>query len=113
MRLATREALLSFRRAPLLSALSVTTIAFGAAQMQVARATLVADADGERRATVLVPAGTTAVLRGADGQDTALASGAMRATELIFATYESSRSHRRIDLPLQSTDSALASLLGK
>ena len=38
---------------------------------------------------------------------------AMRATELIFATYESSRSHRRIDLPLQSTDSALLSMLGK
>jgi hypothetical protein len=37
----------------------------------------------------------------------------MRATELIFATYESSRSHRRIDLPLQSTDSALLSMLGK
>jgi len=41
------------------------------------------------------------------------AYNAMRATELIFATYESSRSHRRIDLPLQSTDSALLSLLGK
>ncbi len=37
---------------------------------------------------------------------------ALRATELIFATYESSRLRGRVDLPLQSEDSALISMLG-
>lgn len=36
---------------------------------------------------------------------------AIRATELIFATYESSRSRKRIDLPLQTDDSALLTML--
>jgi predicted dehydrogenase len=36
---------------------------------------------------------------------------ALQATELIFATYESSRSRRRIDLPLGIEDSPLASML--
>jgi predicted dehydrogenase len=36
---------------------------------------------------------------------------AMRATELIFATYESSRRRGRVDLPLKAEDSALLSLL--
>jgi len=36
---------------------------------------------------------------------------ALQATELIFATYESSRSRQRIDLPLQIEDSPLASML--
>jgi predicted dehydrogenase len=38
---------------------------------------------------------------------------ALRASELIFATYESARTRGRIDLPLKSTDSALLSMLGK
>jgi predicted dehydrogenase len=36
---------------------------------------------------------------------------ALRAAEIIFAIYESSRSRARIDLPLQSADSALLSML--
>lgn len=36
---------------------------------------------------------------------------ALAATELIFATYESSRSRGRVDLPLTTTDSALASMI--
>ncbi|MFZ9856868.1 MAG: Gfo/Idh/MocA family protein [Roseiflexaceae bacterium] len=36
----------------------------------------------------------------------------LRATEIIFATYESARSRGRIDLPLTSEDSALISMLG-
>jgi UDP-N-acetylglucosamine 3-dehydrogenase len=36
---------------------------------------------------------------------------ALQATELIFATYESSRSRRRIDLPLEIEDSPLASMI--
>ena len=36
---------------------------------------------------------------------------ALQATELIFATYESSRRRGRVDLPLQAQDSALLSML--
>jgi len=36
---------------------------------------------------------------------------ALQATELIFATYESSRRRERIDLPLTTTDSALLTML--
>ncbi len=36
---------------------------------------------------------------------------ALRATEVVFAIYESSRRRARIDLPLQAQDSALASML--
>ncbi len=36
---------------------------------------------------------------------------ALAATELIFATYESSRSRKRIDLPLETTDSAFLSMV--
>lgn len=39
------------------------------------------------------------------------ASRALRATELIFATYESSRSRGRVDLPLTSDDSPLLAML--
>ena len=38
---------------------------------------------------------------------------AIRATELIFATYESSRRRARIELPLDTDDSALLSMLAK
>ena len=37
---------------------------------------------------------------------------ALRATELIFATYESSRRRGRVDLPLEIDDSPLAAMLG-
>ena len=36
---------------------------------------------------------------------------ALQSTELIFATYESSRKRGRVDLPLETTDSALLSML--
>ena len=36
---------------------------------------------------------------------------ALAATELIFATYESSRSRKRIDLPLETEDSAFLSMV--
>jgi predicted dehydrogenase len=36
---------------------------------------------------------------------------ALQATELIFATYESSRSRSRVDLPLQTEDNAFLSML--
>ena len=38
---------------------------------------------------------------------------ALQATELIFATYESSRARKRIDLPLETSDSALLTMLEK
>jgi len=36
---------------------------------------------------------------------------ALRATEVIFATYESSRRRGRVDLPLEPEDSAFISML--
>jgi UDP-N-acetylglucosamine 3-dehydrogenase len=39
------------------------------------------------------------------------AAHALRATELIFATYESARRHGRVDLPLQIEDSPLVEML--
>ncbi|MGQ9731950.1 MAG: Gfo/Idh/MocA family protein [Candidatus Zipacnadales bacterium] len=39
------------------------------------------------------------------------ARNALRSTEIIFATYESSRLRRRIDLPLKSKDSAFLTML--
>jgi len=39
------------------------------------------------------------------------ARNALRSTEIIFATYESSRLRQRIDLPLKSKDSGLLSML--
>jgi hypothetical protein len=36
---------------------------------------------------------------------------ALQATELIFATYESSRRRARVDLPLEIEDSSLLSML--
>jgi predicted dehydrogenase len=38
---------------------------------------------------------------------------ALQATELIFATYESSRRRGRVDLPLQIDDSPLLAMLGQ
>ncbi|NLE43843.1 MAG: gfo/Idh/MocA family oxidoreductase, partial [Chloroflexi bacterium] len=38
---------------------------------------------------------------------------ALRATELIFATYESSRSRCRVELPLTIEDSPLLAMLGE
>jgi hypothetical protein len=38
---------------------------------------------------------------------------ALRATEVIFSTFESSRRHGRVDLPLDKDDSALLDMLEK
>jgi len=39
------------------------------------------------------------------------AANALRTSEVIFATFESSRSRGRVDLPLQPQDSALLAML--
>ena len=47
-----------------------------------------------------------------DGREPELsADKALRATEVVFAIYESSRRRARIDLPLESRDSAFSSML--
>jgi predicted dehydrogenase len=47
-----------------------------------------------------------------DGTDPALgARNALRATEVIFGTYESARSRARVDLPLEIEDNPLASMV--
>jgi predicted dehydrogenase len=47
-----------------------------------------------------------------EGREPALSSQkALRATEVIFATYESSRRRARVDLPLETEDSAFLSML--
>lgn len=53
----------------------------GSNTLQVARGSVVSDADGSRRATVLIPPGTTAELVLPDGSRQALASAQFRATE--------------------------------
>lgn len=60
---------------------NVTEVAFGAASAQVARGGESSDADGTRRATLLLPAGTTATLTLADGTVTPLSVAHVRATE--------------------------------
>ncbi|HEY0514274.1 MAG TPA: Ig-like domain-containing protein, partial [Thermoanaerobaculia bacterium] len=60
---------------------AVTTIASGAATLQVARGSAVSDADGPRRVTLLFPAGVTARLVHADGSGDPLPSLSVRATE--------------------------------
>jgi UDP-N-acetylglucosamine 3-dehydrogenase len=45
-------------------------------------------------------------------QPTLGSPNALRATELIFATYESSRRRARVTLPLDTEDSALLAMLG-
>jgi RHS repeat-associated protein len=60
---------------------AVTTIAAGAATMQVARGNTVSDSDGARTATILFPAGTTASMVLPDGTSSALGTWNVRATE--------------------------------
>ncbi len=60
---------------------AVTTIAAAVAEMQVARGNTVADSDGERTATVLFPAGTTASMILPDGTASTLSAFNVRATE--------------------------------
>ncbi len=60
---------------------AVTTVTLGAATLQVARGSSVSDSDGTRRATVLVPPGTTASLVLPDGTSRPLSTISVRATE--------------------------------
>ncbi len=59
----------------------VTTINAGAASMQTARGSPVSDADGVRRATMLFPAGTTAMMVLPNGSTQPLTTLNVRATE--------------------------------
>lgn len=59
----------------------VSVIAANAAEMQTHEASAVADADGERQATLLFPAGTEAQMLLPDGTTQPLANLAVRATE--------------------------------
>jgi hypothetical protein len=65
----------------------VTEIAAGAAGMQIARGSVVSDIDGERRATVLFPAGTTAAMTLPDGTAKPLTTLHVRATEYTVGIY--------------------------
>lgn len=60
---------------------AVTPVALGASMMQIARGSVVGDADGERRATLLFPAGTTATMLLPDGTSQPLTTMHVRATE--------------------------------
>jgi RHS repeat-associated protein len=60
---------------------AVTTIQPGSSQMQVARSSVVADADGTRQVTLLFPAGVTATLELADGSTQTVNAMNVRATE--------------------------------
>src|SRR6266568_2007963 len=60
---------------------TVNTVAFGGSQMQVARESVVTDADGTRQATVLFPSGTQASMVILDGTTRVLATANVRATE--------------------------------
>jgi len=60
----------------------VTAITFGSATNLVARGSAVTDQDGARRATVIIPAGTTAQLAMPDGSLQAAPALHLRATEL-------------------------------
>lgn len=60
---------------------NATVVATGSASLQVARGGRESDADGERQATVLFPAGFTAAMALPDGTSTPLSSLTVRATE--------------------------------
>lgn len=60
---------------------NATLIAAGAPTLQVARGSRESDADGERQATVLFPAGTNAAMTLPDGSTAPLSSLTVRATE--------------------------------
>ncbi|MCG8421347.1 MAG: carboxypeptidase-like regulatory domain-containing protein, partial [Proteobacteria bacterium] len=60
---------------------AVTEIAIDHVELQVARGSMQSDADGNRQATLLIPAHTTAMMYSADGDTRPLAALAVRATE--------------------------------
>jgi RHS repeat-associated protein len=64
----------------------VTAITLSAANEQVARGSIMNDADGSRRATLLVPPGTTAALKLADGTTQSAAALHVRATEFTVGS---------------------------
>ncbi len=59
----------------------MTSVTMGATTMQVARGSVQSDSDGDRRATVLVPAGTTGSLVQPDGSTVAAPALSIRLTE--------------------------------
>ena len=63
-----------------------TPVTMGSANVQVHRASAATDAHGTRRATLLVPAGTTATLVMPNGTTTPVAALNVRATEYTVAT---------------------------
>lgn len=65
---------------------SVTTIEMNSPGMQIVRGSVVTDADGVRRATLLFPRGTTAEMRMPDGSARGLATLNVRATEYTVGT---------------------------
>lgn len=58
-----------------------TTVQLGSDQLQVARGSVSRDADGERRATLMIPAGTGALMRAVNGDETPLSVMTVRASE--------------------------------
>ncbi len=75
----------------------VTTIDLAAPGMQVARGGMSDDTDGQRRATVLIPSGTTATMVMPDGSMHPLASMQVRATE--FTVGDTGPAAMPADLP--------------
>ena len=71
------------------------------------------DADGDLHGGELVKRGIFDLVDSLETGKTPMLSGyhALQASELIFATYESSRLRQRVDLPLCVTDSPLLSML--
>lgn len=63
-----------------------TVVTFGANSMQVVEGSIAEDATGVRRAVLLVPAGTTAIIELPDGTTQAAATLTLRATELTVGT---------------------------
>jgi len=66
---------------------AVTTVTMNSSSMQVARGTSVSDEDGSRRATVLIPSGTSATLAFADGSTIAAPALSIRATEFTVGPF--------------------------
>ncbi|MAG13725.1 MAG: oxidoreductase [Spirochaetales bacterium] len=71
------------------------------------------ETNGDLHAGELVKLAVLNLIKSLETGGTPLLSGrnALQATELIFATYESSRLRRRIDLPLHITDSPYITML--
>lgn len=77
----------------------VTTVELGSDTHQIARGPIEEDADGARQATLLIPPGTQAELRTADGQRLPTGSLSLRATEYTVGQ----RGARAMPSPLPAT----------